>query len=284
VKAILIFFTLSSIVATMFSSVASAQEPSEQFVWNSENLNTLVAMGCAERYSRVFNQNDPEEVMLYTWGQINSGSQTIISGYCGMRFNGQYKVIDAPDINFIFDENEFNSKDDVVIEGRVGTFGIRYYFKSRTELDKDGRAVFIKTFHSLSPMNTLGMERGNYLRLIPLVESAIGASESIHGHSTFRGYWSSSQQESTCLEGMNRFAITTGVFAAKDAYSHKILYRKSDLIRNDHKMSSVNDPAEAIFISEPFSTRYKGCSYFNDKGRKITQETCNDIWSKVQFP
>ncbi len=267
------------------SSALADRDAVQNFEWNHENLNTLVAMACSERFSRVFNQNDPAEFLLYDWSSREENSKIIISGFCGMRFNSNFEIIEAPQISFVFDLNQFKATDDVRIEGQVGNFGIRFYFKTRTALDDNGNLIFIKTLYSLAPMHTLGMAEDSYLRkYVPLIESAIGTSETLHGATTFTGSWISPASEIARQEGMNRFAMMTGVYAKKDQVGvHRIVYRKALMTRGDHKMSSINDSAEAVFSSLPFlHNYYKGCSYFNDRGQRISASACHDIWAKIR--
>lgn len=277
-----------SIIAGLALAVQThASDINENFVWNSDNLNTLVAMGCAEKYSRVINQNDPSEFLLYNWSWSQHGDKTIVTGNCGQRFNSNYQIIpeSSTDIEFTFDRAQWKAKDDVVIEGRIGGQGIKFYFNTRMALDENENLVSMKALNKVGIMNTYGLPTSSFFR--SLIEPAINISEDLHGGPSYRGVWSSAQHSVSQLRGENdRFATTSGVFAARDqAGQHRILFRTSNLIRNQEMMSSVDDSAELVVSSEHYlPNTYKGCSYFNEQGiKKITFSQCATIWSRIRY-
>lgn len=280
-----LFLTIILCVSSISALAEMPASVNENFAWTIQNLNTLVAMGCIEKYSRVKNQNDPSEFLVYNWSWQQQGEKTIFSGSCGLRFNSKYEIIpDADsDIEFAFDRSAFASNDKVVIEGRIGGQGIKFYFDTRTGLDQNSNLVFIKSLTSVSIMNTLGMTPDSFLRKrFPMIESAIKASEQLHGAPTYHGVWSQANGGYTLIEGANdRFGLVSAIFSAQDSYGYqRILYRGSDRIRNNHIMSSIDDDAEAIFKINRASAL--GCSFFNERGaRRISYSQCEQVLSKL---
>jgi hypothetical protein len=267
------------------SSVASATDDrAAQFAWTSENLNTAVAMACSEKYSRVINQNDPAEFLVSNWSWSQQGNITTIMGDCGQRVNSKFEIIpeSSTHLEFVFDYEQFKSSDDIVIEGRIGSHGFKFYFKSRTALDDSHNLVSIKT---LTKIGMSGFAKDSTWRaMVPIADSL---SEQLHGAATLVGAWADNQNILyTQVTGENdRFGNTIGVLAGRDTYGmHRILYRTSNLIRNEHIMSSLDDAAQAVYMSNGYSShQYRGCSYFAESNKRITPQQCAAILTKIKL-